>query len=34
MLKRGYTTEEIRKVWGGNFFRVFKAVEKLAQPHS
>jgi membrane dipeptidase len=30
MLKRGYTTEEIEKVWGGNFFRVFKAVEQQA----
>lgn len=30
MLKRGYTEEEIRKVWGGNFFRVFTEVEKLA----
>lgn len=28
MLRRGYTEEEIFKVWGGNFFRVFKAVEK------
>lgn len=27
MLKRGYTEEEIQKVWGGNFFRVFKEVE-------
>jgi len=26
MLKRGYTEEEIDKVWGGNFLRVFKAV--------
>jgi membrane dipeptidase len=34
MLKRGYTQSEIRKVWGENFFRVFKAVEKLAQPES
>lgn len=34
MIKRGYTEDEIRKVWGGNFFRVFKEVEKLAQPHS
>ena len=34
MLKRGYTEDEIRKVWGENFFRVFKAVEKLAQPES
>jgi membrane dipeptidase len=31
MLKRGYTEDEIRKVWGGNFFRVFEAVEKLAK---
>ena len=31
MLKRGYTKDEIRKVWGGNFFRVFEAVEKLAK---
>jgi len=30
MLKRGYTTEEIEKVWGGNFFRVFKTVEQQA----
>ncbi len=27
MLRRGYTKDEISKVWGGNFFRVFKAVE-------
>lgn len=31
MLRRGYTEEEIIKVWGGNFFRVFARVEKLAQ---
>jgi membrane dipeptidase len=31
MLKRGYTEDEIRKVWGENFFRVFEAVEKLAK---
>jgi membrane dipeptidase len=30
MLKRGYTEEEILKVWGGNFFRVFREVEELA----
>lgn len=30
MYKRGYTEEEIFKVWGGNFFRVFKEVESLA----
>lgn len=31
MLRRGYTEEEIGKVWGGNFFRVFAEVEKRAQ---
>jgi len=30
MLERGYTEEEISKVWGGNFFRVFKQVEMNA----
>jgi membrane dipeptidase len=30
MLKRGYSENEISKVWGGNFFRVFKQVEMLA----
>ncbi len=31
MLKRGYTEEEINKVWGGNFLRVFNAVSELAE---
>jgi membrane dipeptidase len=31
MLIRGYTQEEINKVWGGNFFRVFGQVEELAK---
>jgi membrane dipeptidase len=26
LVKRGYTEEQIRKIWGGNFMRVFKAV--------
>ena len=30
MINRGYTEKEIAKVWGGNFFRVFKEVEKIA----
>ena len=34
MLRRGYTEEEITKVWGGNFFRVFKEVEKRRTPKS
>ena len=31
MLNRGYTQEEINKVWGGNFFRVFETVEQFAK---
>jgi membrane dipeptidase len=34
MLKRGYTEEEIQKVWGGNFFRVFKEVERFRRSHT
>jgi len=30
LIKRGYTEEEIYKIWGGNFIRVFKAVEEIA----
>jgi membrane dipeptidase len=30
MLNRGYTEDEIIKVWGGNFFRVFNEVENLS----
>ena len=27
LLKRGYSEEDIRKLWGGNFLRVLKEVE-------
>lgn len=30
LVKRGYTEKQIRKIWGGNFMRVFKAVLKGA----
>jgi membrane dipeptidase len=30
LVRRGYTEEEIEKIWGGNFMRVFKKVEELA----
>lgn len=30
LLKRGYNQEDINKIWGGNFFRVFKEVESYA----
>ncbi len=29
MINRGYTEEEILKVWGGNFMRVFREVEEM-----
>ena len=29
LLRRGYSENDIAKIWGGNFLRVFKAVEKL-----
>lgn len=29
LVKRGYTEEEIEKIWGGNFMRVFREIEKL-----
>lgn len=31
LLKRGYKENDIEKIWGGNFMRVFKQVEKLAE---
>ncbi|MFH2095403.1 MAG: dipeptidase [Bacteroidota bacterium] len=30
LVKRGYTKEQIEKIWGGNFLRVFREVEKQA----
>ena len=29
LLRRGYSASDIQKIWGGNFIRVWKAVEKL-----
>jgi len=31
LVKRGYDEDQIRKIWGGNFMRVFKAVLKGAE---
>jgi membrane dipeptidase len=31
LLKRGYSEDEITKIWGGNFVRVWKAAEKAAE---
>ncbi|MCU7514703.1 MAG: membrane dipeptidase [Ignavibacteria bacterium] len=30
LLRRGYSHEDIGKIWGGNFFRVFRSVEQYA----
>nr|WP_319400674.1 dipeptidase [uncultured Carboxylicivirga sp.] len=30
LLRRGYSKEDINKIWGGNFLRVFKQVEEYA----
>ncbi|HPT32967.1 MAG TPA: membrane dipeptidase, partial [Prolixibacteraceae bacterium] len=30
LLSRGYSEKDIDKIWGGNFFRVFREVEKTA----
>jgi membrane dipeptidase len=29
LVRRGYTEDDINKIWGGNFLRVFRAVEDL-----
>ena len=34
LVKRSYTEEQIRKIWGGNFMRMFKAVLEGAEKHS
>lgn len=31
LIRRGYSREEIAKIWGGNFFRVFNAVVDYAE---
>jgi membrane dipeptidase len=31
LVKRGYSAKEINKIWGGNFLRVFNAVEKIGK---
>jgi membrane dipeptidase len=30
LVRRGYTKAEIEKIWGGNFMRVFREVERIA----
>ncbi|MEM0931764.1 MAG: membrane dipeptidase, partial [Bacteroidota bacterium] len=31
LVKRGYTEEQIEKIWGGNLIRVFKEVQTIAE---
>lgn len=31
LLRRGYSEEEIRKIWGGNLLRVWREVERVAE---
>jgi membrane dipeptidase len=31
LVRRGYSEDDIRKIWGGNFLRVFRAVEAAAK---
>lgn len=33
LVRRGYSKEQIAKIWGGNLLRVFKEVEKYAKGH-
>jgi membrane dipeptidase len=33
LVRRGYSKSEIRKIWGGNFMRVMKKTEKVAQKY-
>ena len=32
LLERGYSEEDIAKIWGGNFLRVLRAAESLRSP--
>ncbi len=31
LVKRGYTEEQIQKIWGGNLIRIFKEVQSIAE---
>jgi len=31
LVRRGYSEEQIRKIWGGNFMRVFREVERVSE---
>ena len=31
LIRRGYSEEQIRKIWGGNFLRVMREVQDFAR---
>ena len=31
LVKRGYSEEDIKKIWGGNLIRVFKEVQSVSK---
>jgi microsomal dipeptidase-like Zn-dependent dipeptidase len=31
LVRRGYSEEEIQKIWGGNLIRVWREVQQLAE---
>ena len=31
LVRRGYTEEQIAKIWGGNLIRVFKEVQEVSK---
>jgi membrane dipeptidase len=31
LLERGYSEQDIEKIWGGNFLRVWREAERVAQ---
>ena len=31
LVRRGYTEDQIQKIWGGNFMRVFREVMDVAE---
>ena len=34
LVKRGYSDDEIQKIWGGNFLRVFREVEQIKETYN
>ena len=34
LLRRGYSADDIKKIWGGNFLRVFREAERAAKSYN